>query len=191
MEELKKLRKLGSMLQGHPDRLFTPGVEVSSGSLGQSLSIAGGIALAGKLDKKDYYVYVILGDGELQEGQIWEAAMAAAHYKLSNLISFVDYNKYQIDGKIEEVINIEPLEDKWRAFGWYTTSIDGHDITQILETTKKIKAEVKDKPSVIIAHTIKGKGVSFMENQNKYHGVAPTPEEEKRALVEIGNFVAV
>lgn len=184
VQELMTLRKYGSRLQGHPDMLATPGIEASTGSLGQGLSIACGIALSAKLDKKDFYTYAILGDGEIQEGQIWEAAMSASHFKLDNLCAFIDYNKLQIDGLVKEVMNIEPLIDKWRSFGWETKEIDGHNISEILEAAKFAK-EIKDKPTMIIAHTVKGKGVSFMEGKAGYHGVAPTKEEEKIALQEL------
>ena len=182
-EELWTLRKLGSILQGHPDRR-TPGVDVASGSLGQGLSVALGMSLAAKIDKKDYRVYVLLGDGEIQEGNIWEAAMAAAHYKCDNLTALIDYNRYQIDGKVDEIMNLEPLVEKWRAFGWHTIEIDGHSMREILDAYQKVR-EVKGKPQVIIAHTIKGKGVSFMENVVDFHGRAPTKEEAERALKEL------
>lgn len=183
MEQLWKLRKLGSMLQGHPD-WRTPGVEVASGSLGQGLSVSVGMALAGRIDKKDYYVYCLLGDGEVQEGQVWEAAMAAAHYRCDNLCAILDHNGFQIDGKVEEIMGIEPLADKWRSFGWHTISIDGHSIKEILTAFKEVK-KIKGKPTIIIARTIKGKGVSFMENVVDFHGRAPTPDEAKIALEEL------
>jgi len=182
-EELKKLRKLGSMLQGHPDRRC-PGVDVASGSLGQGLSVALGMSLAGKIDKKDYRVYCLMGDGEIQEGNIWEAAMAAAHYKCDNLCGILDYNGFQIDGKVSEVMSIEPVAAKWQAFGWHTIEIDGHDIRQILDGFEQAKA-VKGKPQILIARTTKGKGVSFMENVCSFHGSAPTPEEAKKACTEL------
>lgn len=183
IDELWNLRKLGSILQGHPD-WRTPGVTVASGSLGQGLSVAIGMALAGKLDKKDYRVYCLMGDGEIQEGQIWEAAMAASHYKCDNLCAILDYNCYQIDGKISEVMELEPLVDKWKAFGWHTIKIKGHNIKQILQAFDQAE-KIKNKPSIIIARTIKGKGVSFMENVVDFHGRAPTPEEAKKALEEL------
>lgn len=183
IDELWNLRKLGSILQGHPD-WRTPGVTVASGSLGQGLSVAIGMALAGKLDKKDYRVYCLMGDGEIQEGQIWEAAMAASHYKCNNLCAILDYNCYQIDGKINEVMEIEPLVDKWKAFGWHTIKINGHNIKQILQAFDQAE-KIKNKPSIIIARTTKGKGVSFMENVVDFHGRAPTPEEAKKALEEL------
>lgn len=183
-EELWTLRKLGSRLQGHPDCRKVPGVEMSTGSLGQGLAVANGMALAGKLDGRDYRVYVLLGDGEIQEGMVWEAAMAAAHYKLDNLIAFIDYNGFQIDGAITEVMNPEPIADKWKAFGWHVLSIDGHDMGQILEAVAEGQ-KVAGKPVMIVAKTVKGKGVSFMENQVGWHGVAPKPEEVERALAEL------
>ncbi|KJR97394.1 MAG: transketolase [Peptococcaceae bacterium BRH_c4a] len=184
-EELSTLRKLGSRLQGHPDMKKLPGVEMSTGSLGQGLSVANGIALVGKLDGLDYRVYVLMGDGENQEGQIWEAAMAAAHYKLDNVTAFLDHNRLQIDGPIEEVMSPEPLADKWRAFGWDVQVIDGHDMAQILQALEKASA-VKGRPQMIVAETVKGKGVSFMENQAGWHGVAPKDEETQKALEELG-----
>lgn len=184
LEDLVSLRKLGSHLQGHPDCKFTPGVEVPTGSLGQGLSMANGIALAVRLDGKTSRVYVLLGDGEVQEGQIWEAAMSAAHYKLDNLCAILDHNHLQIDGTVEEVMNIEPLSDKWKAFGWAVININGHDYTQILTALDKTE-KTKGQPSIIIAETIKGKGVSFFENKVEYHGVAPTDEELERALKEL------
>lgn len=183
-EKLWTLRNLGSMLQGHPDRR-TPGVEVASGSLGQGLSVALGMALAGKLDKKDYRVYCLMGDGEIQEGNIWEAAMAAAHYKCDNICGILDYNRFQIDGKTNEVMNLEPLAAKWQAFGWNTIGIDGHNIREILNAYDSAKT-VKNKPTIIIASTTKGKGVSFMENVVDFHGRSPTKEEEGKALKELG-----
>ncbi|MDP2939624.1 MAG: transketolase [Candidatus Omnitrophota bacterium] len=182
-KELWTLRRLGSILQGHPDRR-APGVDVASGSLGQGLSVALGMALAGKLDKKDYRVYCLLGDGEIQEGNIWEAAMASSHYKCENLCAILDYNHYQIDGKTDEIMNLEPIVDKWRSFGWHTVVIDGHDIKQILQAFDEAKS-IKGKPTIIIAHTIKGKGVSFMENVVDFHGRSPTKEEEQIALKEL------
>ncbi len=182
-DKLLTLRQLGSMLQGHPDRR-TPGVEVASGSLGQGLSVALGMSLAAKMDQKDYRVYVLLGDGESQEGNIWEAAMACSHYKCDNLCAILDYNGFQIDGRTCEVMELEPLAAKWQAFGWQTIEIDGHDIKQILSAYAAAKA-VKGKPAIIIARTIKGKGVSFMENVCDFHGRAPTKEEAEKALKEL------
>ncbi|NPV27804.1 MAG: transketolase [Firmicutes bacterium] len=182
--ELNSLRRVGSRLQGHPDMRKVPGVEMSTGSLGQGLSAANGMAIAGKLDKWDYWVFCLLGDGECEEGQVWEAAMAAAHYRLDNLIAFLDYNGLQIDGPIGEVMSPEPLADKWRAFGWHVQEIDGHDFNQITAAINAAKAEL-GRPSMIIARTVKGKGVSFMENQVGWHGTAPTPEQAEQALAEL------
>jgi len=184
-EELITLRKLGSRLQGHPGvNKGLPGLEASTGSLGQGLSIAGGMAMAFKLDGKANRAYSILGDGELDEGSIWEAAMSAAHYKLSNLCAIVDNNGLQIDGAVEDVMNINPLPEKWKAFGWNVIEIDGHSVKEIKEAFAKAR-ECKDAPSVIIAKTVKGKGVSFMENVAGWHGVAPNAEQEKAALTEL------
>jgi len=185
IEELSKLRKIDSMLQGHPDMKGTPGVEMSTGSLGQGFSAASGMAIAGKLDNKDYRVYVLLGDGELQEGIIWETAMSAAHYKLDNLTAILDFNKLQIDGFNKEVMSIDPVTDKFKAFGWQVIEIDGHNYEEIIEAIQRAK-ETKDQPTIIIAHTIKGKGVSFMENQVGWHGNAPKDEERDQALKELG-----
>jgi transketolase len=182
-DRLLTLRKLGSMLQGHPDRR-TPGVDAASGSLGQGLSIALGMALAGKLDKKDYRVYCLMGDGEIQEGNIWEAAMAASHYRCDNMCAILDYNGMQIDGNTKDVMNLDPVADKWAAFGWNTIEIDGHDMKAITGAYKKAST-VKGKPSIIIARTTKGKGVSFMENVCSFHGCPPTEEESARALEEL------
>ena len=183
-EELWSLRRLGSMLQGHPCCTTTPGVESSSGSLGQGLSVANGMALAGKLDNSNYRVYCLLGDGEIDEGQVWEASMTASHYRLDNLCAILDHNGLQIDGPIEEVKNPLPLADKWVSFGWNTVEIDGHAIPQILEALDEVEAH-EGQPSMIVAHTVKGKGVSFMENKAEYHGKAPTEEEMQRALQEL------
>jgi len=184
VEELTTLRKLGSRLQGHTDRTSTPGVEMSSGSLGQGLSFGIGVALAARLNSQGYRVYVLLGGGECDEGQVWEAAMAAAHFKLDNLVAIVDHNQQQIDGWNAEIMNLEPLPEKWRAFGWEVVEIDGHDFRQILAAFEKAQ-HVKGQPTVVIAHTIKGKGVSFMENNLGFHGTAPTPEQAKAALEEL------
>ena len=185
VEQLTDLRKLGSPLQGHPDANKLPGVDVSTGSLGQGLSQACGMAIAGKLDNKDYRVYAVCGDGEQQEGQIWEAAMLAAHYKLDNLTAFVDHNHLQIDGDIEKVLSPEPLADKWRAFGWHVIEIDGHDLAAIRAAIAEAKT-VKGQPTMIVAETVKGKGVSFMENQASWHGSAPNAEQAAQALRELG-----
>lgn len=184
-EEIKTLRKYKSRLQGHPHKLFLPGVEISTGSLGQGLAVANGVALAGKLDHKNYRVYVIIGDGESQEGMVWEAAMFASQHKLDNLTAFLDYNKLQIDGRIKDIIDLEPVVEKWKSFGWNTLEIDGHSITQIIEALDKAK-KTKGQPTMIIAHTTKGKGVSFMENKVEFHGKAPSPEQTVQALKELG-----
>lgn len=181
--ELLNLRKLGGMLQGHPDR-HTPGIEVCSGSLGQGLSVALGMSLAARLDKNDCRVYCLMGDGEIQEGNIWEAAMAAAHYKCDNLCAILDYNGFQIDGRVAEVMGIEPLADKWRAFGWQTLEIDGHNMAAIHKAFDVAKKS-KGKPTIIIAKTIKGKGVSFMENVVDFHGRAPSLDETHIAIREL------
>jgi transketolase len=184
-EELGSLRQFGSILQGHPDSACTPGVEIPTGSLGQGLSIANGLALATRLNGSASRIYLLLGDGEIQEGQIWEAAMSAAHYKLDNLTAIVDRNRLQIDGRTADVMSLEPLAEKWQAFGWHTLEVDGHSIPQLLEAFKSCRA-ITGKPSVIIAHTVKGKGVSIFEDQAKYHGVAPNEEEYRQALQELG-----
>lgn len=184
-EELFKLRKINAMLQGHPDMKGTPGVEMSTGSLGQGFSAASGMALAAKLDKSPSRVYVLLGDGELQEGIVWETAMAAAHYELDNLTAIVDFNGLQIDGPNEEVMSINPIEDKFKAFGWHVISINGHSFDEIIDAFQSAR-ETKGKPTMIIAKTVKGKGVSFMENQVGWHGNAPKKEEAEQALKELG-----
>lgn len=183
-EKLGTLRKFGSILQGHPDMHKTPGIEVSSGSLGQGLSVAVGIALGLKMDKLDSRVYCLMGDGETQEGQIWEAAMAGAHYKLDNLCGIVDFNGLQIDGNVKDVMNINPYKQKWEAFNWNVIEIDGHNLEEISSAFDRAK-EYKNKPTVIIANTIKGKGVSFMEDDPSWHGKAPSKEEYEKALVEL------
>jgi transketolase len=184
VEELSTLRKLGSRLQGHTDRTLTPGVEMSAGSLGQGLSYGIGMALAGGLDRKDYRVYVLIGDGECDEGQVWEAAMFAPHHKMDNITAIVDHNDLQLDGRVCDIMGLEPLTDKWRAFNWNVLEINGHDMKQILQALKKA-GEIKEKPTVIIAHTIKGKGVSFMEGNVDFHGKAPSPQETEQALKEL------
>ncbi|WP_312575624.1 transketolase [Clostridium sp.] len=184
--ELMKLRKIGSILQGHPNMNYVPGVDMSTGSLGQGISTAVGMALAGKLDNSEYRVYTLLGDGELQEGQVWEAAMSAAHYKLGNLTAFVDYNGLQIDGDISEVMNPNPIADKFAAFGWNVIVLeDGHDLVAIKNSIEEAK-KITNKPTVVVCKTIKGKGVSFMENQAGWHGSAPNKEQCDLALKEIG-----
>ena len=185
IDDVVLLRKLSSPYQGHPHWLKLPGVEVSTGSLGQGLSIAVGIALAGKLDKKDYRTFCIMGDGEQQEGQIWEAAMEAGHHKLDNLIGIIDYNQLQIDGWVRDVMNVDPLAEKYRSFGWEVLSIDGHDMKQVVEALDKAKAGM-GKPVVIIAATVKGKGVSFIENVAGWHGRSPNYEEMTKGLAELG-----
>lgn len=182
-EELKTFRKLGSRLQGHPSLHKIPGVDAPSGSLGQGLSIANGIALSFKLNKKENYVYCILGDGEIEEGQVWEAAMSSCHYKLNNVIAFLDYNKLQIDGSNDEVMKVAPVKEKFESFGWYVQEIDGHNFKEIISAVENAKKQ--DKPIMIIANTIKGKGVSFMENNVSWHGKAPNDEEYKRAIEEL------
>lgn len=188
-KDLVTLRRTDSYLEGHPNMHTVPGVDMSTGSLAQGISAAVGMALAGKLDKKDYRVFVGMGDGELEEGQVWEASMAAAHYKLDNLICFVDYNGLQIDGKITDVMNPEPIADKFKAFGWYVQSIDAHDYEQIQKAVENAKQH-KGNPNMIVCHSVKGKGVSFMENQPGWHGVAPKPEERDRAIAELNDYLA-
>jgi transketolase len=183
-DELLTLRQMDSRLQGHTDRTVTPGVEMSAGALGQGLSFAIGVALAGRLNSKDYRVYVLLGDGECDEGQVWEAAMAAAHFKVDNLVAIVDNNGQQIDGWNRDVMNLDPFPSKWQAFGWHVIEVDGHDFTQLTQAFNQAKL-VKGQPTVIIAHTIKGKGVSFMENNPDFHGKAPTDDEVEIALKEL------
>lgn len=186
-EDLMMLRRLGSHLQGHPDSKGTPGVEVCTGSLGQGLSMANGMALGLRLDNSRSRVYVLLGDGELQEGQVWEAVMSAAHYRLDNLCAMVDANGLQIDGEVKKVMNVGPIGDKFRAFGWHVIEIDGHDmaaITGALESAERTKG----KPTVIVASTVKGKGVPRFEHKASYHGVAPNDEELNEALICLGCF---
>ena len=182
-EELWTFRKINSRIQGHT-HIMTPGVEMNSGSLGQGLSFAVGTALAANLDKKKHRAYVLLGDGECDEGQIWEAAMSAAHYKLDNLTAFVDRNRIQNDRFTSQVMELEPLAAKWRAFGWKVLEVDGHDIAQIFDAAGKAR-RTRGRPTVIIAHTVKGKGVSFMENNPDFHGKAPTKDEYEQALREL------
>ncbi len=184
MEELSTLRKINSRLQGHPDKKGTPGIEMTTGSLGQGLSAANGMAMAAKLDELDYNVYCILGDGELQEGQIWEAAMTAAHYQSDNLIGIVDYNGLQIDGEVENIMDPAPVADKWKAFGWYVMEVDGHDLVELDKAIERAK-QVTGQPTMIVAKTVKGKGVSYMENVVDWHGKAPNDEELEKALAEL------
>lgn len=183
-EELTTFRKLGSRLQGHPSLYKAPGIDAPSGSLGQGLSIANGLALSFKMDNKSNNVYCILGDGEVQEGQVWEAAMTASHYKLNNLIAFLDHNNLQIDGRNDEVMTINPIEEKFKAFGFNVIKIDGHNFDEIISAVESAKNQ--DKPTMIIANTIKGKGVSFMENMASWHGKAPNQEEYQKAIEELG-----
>jgi len=183
-KELKGFRKINSLLQGHADKKI-PGVEMSAGSLGQGISFGIGVAFAGKLDKRDYNVYVLIGDGELQEGQIWEAAMTASHHKLDNLVVILDKNKLQNDYFVDKTKHIDPIEEKWKSFGWHVIRVDGHDFNQILKALDDVE-KIKGKPKIIIADTVKGKGVSFMENNPDFHGKAPDDEEYEKALKELG-----
>lgn len=183
-DELKVLRHVGAMLQGHPDMKGTPGIDMSTGSLGQGISAACGMALAAKLDNKDYRVYTLLGDGEVEEGQVWEAAMFASHQNLDNLVVIVDQNGLQIDGPVEEIAGIEPLDKKFESFGFEVIKIDGHNFEEIKSALDKAKT-VKGKPTAILAKTIKGKGVSFMENQVGWHGTAPNKEQYEQATAEL------
>lgn len=187
--ELCTLRRLGSRLQGHPDSKYLPGVEISTGSLGQGLSVANGFALAHKLDKKPNRVYVLLGDGELQEGQVWEAVMTAAHYKLDNLCALIDNNGLQIDGPVAKVMAVEPITDKFRAFGWGVMDINGHDMAEIINALDK--AEIaKGRPTAIVCSTVKGKGVSIFEGKVEYHGTAPSNEEIEIAMKELSGALS-
>lgn len=188
MEELLTLRKTGSRLQGHPVAGTVPGVEASTGSLGQGLSIAQGLAMASKMDGDLYRVFCMIGDGESQEGQIWETAMSAPKFGLDNLIVFLDYNKGQIDGHTRKIMNLEPVLDKWEAFNWDVQEIDGHDIPKIISAIERTR-NLKGKPHLIIAHTVKGKGVSFMEDNIDWHGKAPSKEECERAVQELERVV--
>ncbi|MCE5194919.1 MAG: transketolase [Nitrospiraceae bacterium] len=182
---LKTLRKIGSPLQGHPCSKMLPGIEISTGSLGQGLSIANGIALGLKMDKLDSRVYCLLGDGETQEGQVWEAAMSASHYNLDNMCAIIDNNGLQIDGHCCDVMTIEPIIEKWQAFGWNVIDIDGHNMQAIVNALDAAET-IKDKPTMIVARTVKGKGVSIFEGKAKYHGLAPTSDELAKALEELG-----
>ena len=188
-DELKSLRHTGALLQGHPDMKHIPGVDMSTGSLGQGISAACGMALAAKIDGKDSRVYAILGDGEIEEGQVWEAAMFAAHYKLDNLCAIVDNNNLQIDGTVEEVMSPYPITDKFAAFGWNVITIDAHDFDQIEAAMNAAKA-VKGKPTVLVQKSVKGKGVSFMENQVSWHGAAPNAEQYETAMAELNAALA-
>ena len=184
VDELMTLRKMGSIYQGHPDVRFLPALEASTGSLGEGLSLALGMGSGLKLDGFDSRVYVMIGDGESQEGQIWEAAMYGAYHKVDNVCCIVDYNKIQLDGFVKDILDVAPVAEKWRAFGWHTLEIDGHDIPSIQKALREAEA-TKFRPTCIVAHTIKGKGVSFMENNPKFHGTAPTADEVKLALQEL------
>jgi len=183
-DKLNTLRKLGSMYQGHPDMRFIPTLEASTGSLGEGLSVVLGMGLVSRLDGRPSRFYVLLGDGEIQEGQVWEAAMAGAFHKVDNVVAIVDYNGIQLDGFVKDIMDVAPLADKWRAFGWHTLEIDGHDIPAIRRALEEAQA-TRGQPTAIVAHTVKGKGVSFMENNPKFHGTAPTAEEVKLALEEL------
>ncbi len=183
-EELCTLRKIDSRLQGHPECGLTPGVEMSAGALGQGLSFGIGVALTARLNAKKYYTYVLMGDGELDEGQVWEAAMAAAHFKVDNLIAIVDNNGIQIDGWNRDVMNLDPLNEKWKSFNWNVLECRGNDIVEVIKTLE-LARKFRGLPTVILAHTVKGQGVSFMENNPDFHGKAPNAEELKKALKEL------
>lgn len=183
--QLYTLRQIDSILQGHPDKKKTPGVDMTTGSLGQGLSLAFGMAMASRISGSGFRVYVVLGDGEVQEGQVWEAAMACAKYKLDNLIAFIDRNQMQVDGLTENVMPVEPLAEKWKAFGWEVREIDGHNMEEIVGVLDWAR-NIEGKPVMVIAHTIKGKGVSFMENVREWHAKAPTDEQLAAALRELG-----
>ncbi len=183
VDELMTFRKIGSRLQGHPT-IHIPGVDMTTGSLGQGFSAAIGMALSGKIYGKDYRVYALIGDGEINEGISWEAALSAPHHKLDNLTVILDRNRYQLDGYTEEILSLENVEEKFRAFNWEVFTVDGHNIREILLTLEKAR-EIKGKPSIIVARTVKGKGVSFMENTSKYHGKAPNKEEFEKAIKEL------
>ncbi|HBQ64785.1 MAG TPA: transketolase [Clostridiales bacterium] len=187
-EDLTGFRSIDSYLEGHPNMTYVPGVDMSTGSLGQGISAAVGMAMAGKMDEKDYRVYAILGDGELEEGQVWEALMCAAHYKLDNLMAFLDHNGLQIDGKITDVMSPEPVADKFRAFGWKVILIDGHDYGQILGAIAEAKSG-SGQPVMAVCSTVKGKGVSFMEHQAGWHGTAPNKEQRDQAHAELDAFL--
>ena len=184
IDKLNTLRQLGSIYQGHPDVRFMPSLDASTGSLGEGLSVALGMGFAARLDGRAFRTYVMLGDGESQEGQIWEAAMAGAFHKIDNVVAIVDYNGIQLDGFVKDIMDVAPLAEKWRSFGWHTIELDGHDLPAIRKAFQEAEA-TKGKPTCLVAHTVKGKGVSFMENNPKFHGVAPTPEEVKLALQEL------
>jgi transketolase len=183
-DQLNTLRKLGSIYQGHPDVRFLPALEASTGSLGEGLSLGLGMGLADRLDGRPNRTYVMLGDGEIQEGQIWESAMSGPFHKVDNVVAIVDYNGIQLDGFVKDIMDVAPLVDKWRAFNWHTIEINGHDFPAIRQALEEAQA-TKGKPTCIVAHTVKGKGVSFMENNPKFHGTAPTPAEVQLALQEL------
>ena len=183
-EELMTLRKFPTRLQGHPERGSVPGIEIAAGSLGQGLSMANGIALADRLDHRRRQIYCLMGDGEIQEGQVWEAAMTAHHHKLDAVCAIIDANQLQQNGPVKQIQDIEPLADKWRSFGWHTIEINGHDIGQVVHAYDEAET-VKGKPQMIVARTVKGKGVSFMELNHAWHGVAPKPDELEQALNEV------
>ncbi|HZK72314.1 MAG TPA: transketolase [Clostridia bacterium] len=187
-KEILKFRKIDSYLQGHPDSKKVPGVDASTGSLGHGISVACGMAISAKLDKKDFRVYTVLGDGELEEGQVWEAAMFAAHYKLDNLTAFVDFNGLQIDGDITKVMSPLPIDEKFKAFGWNVLYIDAHNYEQIISAIEEAKL-FKGKPTMILATSIKGKGVSFMEGQASWHGSAPNKEQYEQAVAELDELL--
>lgn len=184
VDQLNTLRQMGSIYQGHPDRRFIPALEASTGSLGEGLSLALGMGLGARLDGSPSRTYVVLGDGEIQEGQIWEAAMFGSFHKVDNVCAIVDYNGIQLDGFVKDIMDVAPLADKWRAFGWHVIELDGHDLQALGNAWDEAKA-TKGKPTAVVAHTVKGKGVSFMENNPKYHGVAPTTQELELALKEL------
>ena len=188
-EDLMSLRKIGSKFQGHPNMHYVPGIEMSTGSLGQGFSVACGMAHAEKIDKTDVRVYTLLGDGELQEGMVWEAAMSASHYSLDNLVAIVDHNGLQIDGRNDDVMRVNPVGEKFKAFGWNVIEINGHDFEEIKDAFKEAR-ECKGRPTAIIAETVKGKGVSFMENQAGWHGKAPDDDQTRLALEELNNTEA-
>jgi transketolase len=184
VDELMSLRQVNSRMQGHPVQGMTPGIEASTGSLGQGLSIGIGHAIAGRLDAKHFRTYVLLGDGECQEGQVWEAAMCAGNYELDTLCAIIDYNRYQLDGAVEDIQSLEPIQDKFASFKWNVLDIDGHDMAAVLNALREAR-EQRSRPTCIIAHTIKGKGVSFMEHNNEFHGKAPTKDQLEVALAQL------
>ncbi|MGL5123548.1 MAG: transketolase [Fusobacteriaceae bacterium] len=187
-ELLMSFRTYGSILQGHPDMKKVPGIDMSTGSLGQGLSTGNGMALSGRMSGQSYRTYVIMGDGEVQEGQVWEAAMTTAHYKLDNVCAILDSNNLQIDGNVDKIMGVEPLDKKWEAFGWNVVKIDGHNMESIISGLKLAK-ECKGKPTLLLARTIKGKGVSFMENACEFHGSAPNMEQTEKALAELNKII--